>query len=86
MKKIYQLILVLYLATGIAVSGYFYLYPYYYKKINIVPAFHQPGGYSYQGYTTYSYEEGNEFGVSVLATIVGSVLIGGFGFIMRKPK
>jgi hypothetical protein len=86
MKKVYQLILVFYLAAGIAVSGYFYLYPQYYKKINIVPASHKPGEYSFQSYTTYSYEEGNEFGVSVLATIVGSVLIGGIGFVMCKPK
>lgn len=78
MKKIYQLILVLYLATGIAVSGYFYLYPYYHKVANK----HK----SWWDTRTYRYEEGNEFGVSVLATIVGSVLIGGIGFVMRKPK
>ena len=78
MKKIYQLILVLYLATGIAVSGYFYLYPNYYKIKDKYQLFY--------GDPTYHYEEGKEFGVSVLATIVGSVLIGGIGFVMLKPK
>lgn len=76
MKKIYQLILVLYLATGIAVSGYFYLYPYKHR-IQKETDF---------GIKYIKYEEGNEFGVSVLATIVGSVLIGGIGIVMRKPK
>jgi hypothetical protein len=76
MKKIFQLILVFYLVTGISVSGYFYLYPYYHKIENT--------NWFERG--TYYYEEGNEFGVSVLATIVGSVLIGGIGIVMRKPK
>lgn len=74
MKKTYQLILVFYLAIGIAVSGYFYLYPYYHKI--------ETTNWWEQG----TYEEGNEFGVSVLTTIVGSVLIGGIGIVMRKPK
>lgn len=76
MKKICQLILVLYLAIGIAVSGYFYLYPYYHKI--------EHKDWLLRG--TYYYEEGNEFGISVLATLVGSILIGGIGILMRKPK
>ena len=64
------------MATGIAVSGYFYLYPFYHKI--------ERTNWFERG--TYYYEEGNEFGVSVLATIVGSVLIGGVGIVMRKPK
>ncbi len=75
MKKIYQLILVLYLATGIAVSGYFYLYPNYYGTYKA----------DFYGGSRYVEEEGNEFGVSVLVTIVGCVLIGGLGFVNKKP-
>lgn len=69
MKKIYQLIFIFYLAAGIAVSGYFFLYPNY-----------------YQGDNSYQYEEGNEFGVSVLVTLVGCVLIGGIGYVTKKEK
>lgn len=76
MKKTYQLMLVLYIAIGIAVSGYFYLYPYK----------HRIEKETEHGVPYIKYEEGNEFGVSVLTTIVGSVLFGGIGIVMRKPK
>jgi hypothetical protein len=76
MKKIYQLILVFYLSIGISVSGYYFIYPNYYKT----------GVRNFLEGREYIYEKGNEFGVSVLATIVGSVLIGGIGLVMRKPK
>jgi len=67
--------LVFYLATGIAVSGYFYLYPnYYQKKRNL------------QWHEESSYEEGNEYSVSVLITIVGCVLIGGLGIVTKKHE
>lgn len=75
--------MVLYLAAGIAVSGYFYLYPNYYKTKSNEDNFSR---LSLFRHPQYYYREGNEFGVSVLATIVGLVLIGGIGLVMRKPK
>lgn len=76
MKKNYQLFLVLYLALGVAISGYFYLYPYY----------HRLEKYTDFGQFYVKYEEGNEFGVSVLTTIVGVILIGGIGIIFNNPE
>ncbi len=82
MKKIYKLILVLYLATGIAVSGYFYLYPNLYSTGKYIPSASRGEYLRYE----LQYKEGKEFGVSVLVTLVGCVLIGGIGNVTKKHK
>jgi hypothetical protein len=75
MKKNYQKILAFYLAAGVALSGYFYFYPIYYK-INR----------KLEWYEKTSYEVGNEYNIAVLVTIVGCLLIVGLGIKTKKDE
>jgi hypothetical protein len=75
MKKIYLKILAFYLAAGVALSGYFYYYPIYYK-INR----------KLEWFETTSYEVGNEYNIVVLVTIVGCLLIIGLGITTKKNE
>ena len=69
-RKIWKKLLVIWIALGIAISGYFYSFPDHKLK------------YDYQFCRNQAIEMENDYSKAKLflvITIVGSVLIGGFG-------
>ena len=79
MKKAYQITLLLYVATGISIGGYYNIYPNLHKVIAksraeiLVENFKGP-----------QFKEGNEVKTTLLITIVGAILIVGIGLITEK--
>ena len=80
--KNYKVLLALWLAIGISLAGYFYLFP----------AKHFTGEYKTyyiddrKTSTAPVYEDWKEPQVFTLVTIVGSILIFGIGSTVAKPK
>jgi hypothetical protein len=74
-SKNYKIIFVLWVATGIAVSGGFFIYsrshPVYTADYELTLAY---------------YEKEKHFEVSCLITIVGAVLIGGLGYASNSKN
>ena len=84
MKKLnYKSFLIIWIATGILISGYFYIYPIQYRV-------HQTGSdYEYWERRlgpSYSYEDGKEDKIAILITLVGAILISGLGHTLSKKK
>lgn len=73
--KNYKKIFVLWVAIGMAISGYFFIFPIYHTVYSIDDFF-----VSGQPPSSYS-EKGQHFEVSILITMVGAVLIGGLGYV-----
>ena len=75
MKKIsYKVVLVIWLAIGISVSGYFNIYP---NKKKHTEFFGMDRGY----YSVYDQRD-----LSILITLVGALLIGGLGYLSQKQN
>jgi len=72
-SKNYKKIFVLWVAIGIAVSGFFFIY---YRSH---PVYHADYSIAY-------YEKETHFEVSCLITIVGAVLIGGLGYASNSKN
>ena len=77
----YKAFLVIYLAVGIGVSGYFYIFPLKYRiydssRVSLLR----------EEYLGPQYENGKEFEVSVLITVIGSVLIFGLGNTLLQNR
>jgi hypothetical protein len=81
MKKIYKIILTLWISTGIGISGYFYIYPNTYR---IYPK--SPIERFKEESFGIQYEIGKEFELYLLGTIVGTIMIGGIGYSIGKDK
>ena len=73
LKNNYKLILVLWCSVGISLSGYFYIFP---KVINNT---------NFRGYKPLEFDYTNSK-IFLLVTIVGIVLIGGFGNLFANKK
>ncbi len=81
MNKIYKILLVIWLAIGTAVSGYFFIFPVKYR--------HYPKSemdYQREEYFGPQYNNGKEGEVSLLVTIVGTILIAGLGRTYNNSK
>ena len=67
--------MVIWIAIGVAISGYYYINPKMYSK-------------RVQTQMVGKYQtikvKGKEFETSVLITLVGTILIGGLGYTLRK--
>lgn len=76
MKNIinYKSILVIWIAVGVGVSGYFYIYPVKHKVYRSGSIYERR-----EEIFGAEYESGKESEVSLLITIVGSILIYGLG-------
>lgn len=79
MKKGYQIFLLLYIVTGVSIGGYY----------SICPTLHRINANSraeimMEEFNGPQFKEGNEIKITVLVTIVGSILIGGIGFIKKN--
>lgn len=81
MNKNYKTLLVIWLALGTAVSGYFFIFPIKYR--------HYPKSkmdHTVEKYNGPQYDNGKEGEVSVLVTVVGTILIAGLGRTLNKSK
>lgn len=81
MNKNYKTLLVIWLALGTAVSGYFFIFPVKYR--------HYPKSkmdYLSEKYNGPQYNDGKECEVSLLVTIVGTILIAGIGRTYNNSK
>ena len=82
MKTIkYKFILVIWLALGIAISGYFYIFPTRYRDLP-----NSKMDRSYEEDFGPQYKDGKESEVAILVTLVGIVVIGGLGQVLEKNK
>lgn len=82
MKKLnYKSYLIIWIAIGILISGYFYIYPIQYRV-------HRTGSdYEYwEGRMGPSYEDGKQDKIAILITLVGAILISGLGHTLSKKK
>jgi H+/gluconate symporter-like permease len=78
--KNWKLILALWIALGVAVSGYFYIFPaQIWRELSPIERTAQ----EYTGQTSYV-DNPNQFKVSVLITLVGSIIIFGVGKYYKK--
>lgn len=82
--KNWKLILVLWIALGVAVSGYFYIFPTQIRtELELTPI--ERSVQAYTGQASYYYDDNtNQFKVSVLITLVGSIIIFGVGKYVKK--
>ncbi len=81
MNKYYKTLLVIWLALGTAVSGYFFIFP---LKYRIYPK--SKLDYTKEKYLGPQYNDGKEGEVSLLVTIVGTILIVGLGRTYNNSK
>lgn len=80
-SKIYKKLLVIWIAIGLSVSGYFYIYPIEHRVLAVSRM-----DKSYEQSFGPRYEDGKHFEVSLLVTLVGSILIGGLGFATKSKE
>ncbi len=81
MNKNYKTLLVIWLALGTAVSGYFFIFPIKYR--------HYPKSkmdHTFERFHGPKYDNGKEGEVSVLVMVVGTILIAGLGRTFNKSK
>ena len=78
--KNWKIILTLWVALGVAVSGYFYIFPKT-KLVEIKPIRYINSNRDYVGGDEF---ETKRFEVSILTTIVGSIIIFGVGKYYKK--
>ena len=85
--KDYRIILTIWIALGIGITGYFKIYPDVsskrIKNPNRTNGVYEFGEPDYITQTTTSFKK---YELSLLTTIVGGVLIGGIGFFTSKKK
>lgn len=80
MKKYnYKKLLIIWIAVGVAVSGYFYIYPI---KTRIIP--HSDIERLHEENFGPSYSNGKHSQLAILITLVGSILIGGLGYFNQQ--
>lgn len=80
--KNWRIILTLWIGLGIATSGYFYLFPL--TERTMIPAGTDLFGNYYSDHWADVKIKTKRFEVSVLVTIVGSIIIFGFGKYYKK--
>jgi hypothetical protein len=81
MKKIYKIILTLWISVGVGICGYFYIYPNEYR-IYPKTKFEEMR----ERFDGPQYKKGKELEIYKLVTIVGIILISGIGFSIGKDN
>lgn len=80
MKKIYKILITLWLSVGVGICGYFYIY--YPHKSRIYPISNMEK--RIERNLGPQYKNGKEFQSFLLVTIVGVIFISGIGFSIGK--
>jgi hypothetical protein len=81
MKKIYKILITLWLSVGLGICGYFYIYPNQYR---IYSKSHMEK--LKEKYYGPQYENGKEFQTYLFGTFVGVIFISGIGFSIGKNE
>jgi len=87
--KNYKKLLVIWIACGILVSGWFYLFPVLHTERHSTVDYPDldPFGSGKAVYGISEYRvKGKHYQVSVLVTVVGAILIGGLGYTSKTKE